>query len=236
MKTGRIDVHSHILPGIDDGCATIDESLNCARQLVEAGYTHSFCTPHVWPNLPNNNNTEIPKRVAELQEAVDHESIPLKLLPGGELNFGAHINAIKEDQIVSYRMARRHILIDMWVDKIPDHFDERMKWFQNLGLTVILAHPERMRAVQDDPTLAQRFLDMGLLLQGNLQCFTDAPSAATFRTAERFLKEHRYFLLATDLHNPENTRRRLAALSRIEEIAGEETLDRLTKENPKALL
>ena len=50
--TGRIDVHSHLLPGLDDGCVSLDESLACARRLVAEGYTHSFCTPHIWPNLP----------------------------------------------------------------------------------------------------------------------------------------------------------------------------------------
>ena len=54
MTTGRIDVHSHLLPNVDDGCGSQAETLECARRLVEAGYTHSFCTPHYWPNLPTS--------------------------------------------------------------------------------------------------------------------------------------------------------------------------------------
>ena len=51
---GRIDVHSHLLPGVDDGCRDVAESIACARKMVEAGYTHSYCTPHVWERLGNN--------------------------------------------------------------------------------------------------------------------------------------------------------------------------------------
>ena len=51
MTTGRIDVHSHLLPNVDDGCSSLAESLECARRMVQAGYTHCFCTPHYWPSL-----------------------------------------------------------------------------------------------------------------------------------------------------------------------------------------
>jgi len=69
------------------------------------------------------------------------------------------------------------------------------------GAMVILAHPERMRAVQADPSLADYFQELGLLLQGNLQCFGDPPHAETRRVAEQFLREKRYFMLGSDLHN-----------------------------------
>src|SRR4051794_15107533 len=59
-RFGRIDVHSHLLPGVDDGCASIEDSIACAARMVAAGYTHSFCTPHVWPDLPHNNAGTIP--------------------------------------------------------------------------------------------------------------------------------------------------------------------------------
>src|SRR5438477_236070 len=81
---GRIDVHTHLLPGIDDGCTSLEESISCALALVEAGYSHAFCTPHVWPNLPRNNALQISVNTADLQLAFDRASVPLKLLPGGE--------------------------------------------------------------------------------------------------------------------------------------------------------
>ena len=64
--TGRIDVHSHLLPGVDDGCPSLEESIRCARELLRHGYTHSFCTPHFWPGLSNTVES-VTLRVASLQ-------------------------------------------------------------------------------------------------------------------------------------------------------------------------
>src|SRR5687768_8566762 len=89
MTTGRIDVHSHLLPGCDDGCRTLAESIDCAKVMVAAGYTHSFCTPHVWPNLPDNSVEKIPRQTAVLQSALDDAGVPLRLIPGGEINLRA---------------------------------------------------------------------------------------------------------------------------------------------------
>src|SRR5947208_234246 len=108
---GQIDVHSHLLPGIDDGCKTIEESIACARLLVDCGYTHSFCTPHIWRNLPANSVANIPKMVSTLQSGLDEQQIPLKLTPGGEINLVADLLQTLADEIVSFAMNRKYCLI-----------------------------------------------------------------------------------------------------------------------------
>lgn len=233
---GRIDVHSHLLPGVDDGCPTLDESLACARVLVGQGYTHSFCTPHIWPSLPENTPSNIRRRVAELQAALDAASIPLRLLAGGELNLREDTLSTLPESLVSYDMAGRFVLMDLWAEKIPPFFAPNVRWLQSQGATVVLAHPERMRAVQIDPGLADYFAELGLLLQGNLQCFADPPHMDTRRVAERFLEEERYFMLGSDLHNMKSLPIRMAGLRRATELAGEEVVWKLTSIDPKRLL
>lgn len=233
---GRIDVHAHLLPGIDDGCQTLEDSLDCARKLLEYGYSHCFCTPHIWSNLPHNNPRDIARRTSELQAQLDRATIPLIVLPGGEINLGPNLLHTAPDQIVTYGQAGKHVLIDLWADRIPEFFKPTIVWLQSLGLTVILAHPERMRALQDDPTLADWFAELDVLLQGNLQCFNDAPHQATRQTAERFLSEGRYFLLGTDLHGRETLRPRLEGFERVRSILDSESFDRLTIHNPSRLL
>jgi protein-tyrosine phosphatase len=234
--TGRIDVHSHLLPGIDDGCKTIEESLACARLMVEAGYTHSFCTPHIWPSYSNTIQS-IPQRVIALQGELDSAGIPLKLIPGGEINLRPdYRSATPPNEVVTYALNGRYVLFDIWCDKLPEHVAPSIEWLQSLGLTVILAHPERMRAVQDEPELADYFDERGVLLQGNLQCFSDAPTARTRQIADRFLKEDRYFMLGSDLHSFETLPPRLAGLKRAIELVGNDTVDRLTKTHPAKLM
>jgi protein-tyrosine phosphatase len=234
--TGRIDVHSHLLPGLDDGCRNLDESIACARMMAGAGYTHSFCTPHIWPNLPDNTIANIPRYTAELQAALDEAGVALKLIPGGELNLRADTPWTQVDALVSFGMARKFVLIDLWAEKLPPFFRPGIEWLQAQGVKVILAHPERMAAVQREPELADSFSEIGLLLQGNLQCFADPVGSPTRRVAERYLLDGRYFVLGSDLHNLPGLPMRLEGLKRATELVGEDAINRLTIENPRQLL
>ena len=233
---GRFDVHSHLLPGIDDGCGSIQESIECARELVKAGYTHSFCTPHFWPSLPGNTVASIRQRVADLQSELDLQGVALKLYPGGEMNLRPDFIQTPFSELATFNMAGKYAMFDLWADRIPAWFEPSVKWMQSHGLTVILAHPERMRAVQLDPGLANYFTDIGLLLQGNLQCLGDPPRAATRQVAERYLLENRYFMLGMDLHEFSSLPLRLAGLENTIKIAGPAAVDRLTIQNPMKLL
>ena len=232
---GRIDVHSHILPGVDDGCATLAQSLECCRRLVAAGYTHSFCTPHVWPGFDTVRRDNVVKWTAALQKELDSAEIALKLIPGGEHNFHAKFLDSPADMIIPAGLTSKYILADMWAAEIPNFFEPSVKWLQSMGLTVILAHPERMRAVQDDPELADYFADLGLLLQGNLQCFSDPRRAHTRMIVERYLSEGRYFLLGSDTHKPDTIDLRINGIDRAIEVAGKDVVDRLMIENPQKL-
>jgi len=234
MTTGLIDVHSHLLPGVDDGCKAVEESLACARILVDNGYTHSFCTPHIWPTF-DNTIASIPPAVEKLQSALDDAKIPLKLTPGGEINLRPECASTPPDQVVTYAMHGKFALIDMWHDRIPEFVGPTIRRFQSLGLTVILAHPERMRAVQSDPAVVDFFTELGVLLQGNLQCFSDPPHADTRRVAERLLLDDRYFMLGSDLHSMEKVVSRMQGLKNARQLVGDAGIDRLMRANPSKL-
>ncbi len=127
MKQGRIDIHSHLLPGIDDGCRTIEESVRCATAMVEAGYTHSFVTPHVWPSLPGNTVEAIGRLMVMVQRALDEAGVGLKLMPGGENNLGEHTMRTKPEEVVTYGMAGKFVLIDFWCNRLPDFFEPSIR-------------------------------------------------------------------------------------------------------------
>ena len=119
-STGRIDVHSHLLPGVDDGCESLDESLRCAEMLVAAGYTHSFCTPHVWPNLVDVTIENVTDWTQELQAELDTAGITLKLIPGGELNLRADLpDTMQPDRLITLGMRRKFVLFDIWAERLP---------------------------------------------------------------------------------------------------------------------
>ena len=119
---------------------------------------------------------------------------------------------------------------------LPDFFERCVRWFQSLGLDVILAHPERMRAVQHEPELADYFDALGLMLQGNLQCLGDPPHMPTYKVGRQYLTTGRYFMLGSDLHNIDTLPHRMKGLHHAIELVGEAQVDVLTKEHPRKLL
>jgi protein-tyrosine phosphatase len=233
-----IDVHCHLLPGVDDGCKTLDESIAVARQMIAAGYTHAVCTPHIWPNFPHNNAANIPRYVARLQEQFDRAGVAMRLLPGGEINLRHETLHTPTHELVTYNLAGKFVLFDLWAGQLPDFFEPTVRWFQRQNIQPIIAHPERMEAVQKNPALADYFAQIGLLMQGNLYCLTDSPlaPAVATRLARQFLTDGRYFLLGSDNHTPDTVHHRLAGLQVARDLVGESVVHRLLHEHPLQLL
>jgi len=204
--------------------------------LVAAGYSHAFCTPHIWPNLPQNIPEVIEQRTKEVQRQYDEAGVDLNLLPGGELNLRPETVSWSREQVPTYAMKGKYCIFDLWADKLPPFFWPAVEHLQSLQLKLIIAHPERLRAVQEDVSLADEFLARGLILQGNLQCFSDAIGTSTRRTVEKLLVERKYFLLGTDTHRADTLPMRLNGLPRAIELAGQEYVDQLTISNPQVLI
>jgi protein-tyrosine phosphatase len=236
MKPALIDVHCHLLPGLDDGCRDPTESLLLARQFVDAGYTHAACTPHVWPQHTRHRPAFITLQTAALQAMLDEHDIPLTLVPGAELNLTLDIHALHDDDIPTYAMQRRYALFDFWDDVLPEHFFRWIDRLTRLGVRPVVAHPERVGCFQADPDLAHRLLERGLLLQCNLQPLTGELGPAARDLAERLLREDAYHVIGTDAHRIDTMPARLAGLDRARELLDTKTFTRLTHDHPKQLL
>jgi protein-tyrosine phosphatase len=240
--TGRVDVHTHLLPGVDDGCETVEESVACARALVGAGYTHAYCTPHVWGNLPHNNPREIGTRVAELQGALDRAGVTLTVLPGGEHNLLSSWPASGErarEEVVTYGMLGRYVLFDFWTDDgavVRERVEPAARGLRERGYELILAHPERIEALQRDERALDRLTELGVKLQLNSWCLSEPRGDRRREMAERLLKEGRYFLIGTDLHRSTSMAARLKGLEVAEELVGAREVELLTVENPRGLM
>jgi protein-tyrosine phosphatase len=164
----------------------VEDSIACARALVRAGYTHAFCTPHVWPNLPANNAREIRLRTAELQSALNEAEVPLTLLPGGENNLMSawpEIGRKAREDVVTYSLNGKYVLFDFWADtasQVRELVEPAVRHLRERGFELILAHPERITALQMDEPVLNRLTELGVKLQLNSWCLTEprgAPSA-----------------------------------------------------------
>lgn len=226
---GRIDVHSHILPGIDDGCPSVSESLACIRQFIAAGYVGTICTPHVSARLyPRNTPQRIREWVAELQAVLAENEINYQLWPGGEVVMAPdNWNWFERDGFPTLGNSRA-ILMDWWGPTWPEFADPFLDRLLAAGYQPILAHPERMKLpVPELHQLINSLTERGVWLQGNLNSLSGGEGSVSQELSRSWLQEGRYHILASDSHHPERLVGRFAGLQAAIDLVGDEQITEL---------
>jgi protein-tyrosine phosphatase len=199
-----VDLHCHLLPGIDDGAATIDDALGHARRLHAEGVRDVACTPHVKSVIfPEVRLGELAERVAALQSAIDAEGLRVRLRTGGEV---AHEDALRlgrdELELVAQGSAgARWILLECPFAGIDDEFVAAAHRLQRLGYGLVLAHPERARGVLDDGRDQLETLRAdGALLQVNVCSLLGNHGLEVQEIAAAIVRSGTAFCLASDGH------------------------------------
>jgi protein-tyrosine phosphatase len=234
---GFIDIHSHLLPGIDDGCAMIADSLACIRLLKEAGFAGSICTPHFLPSIyPENLPEFVRERTEALQREIDDAGLDYRLWPGAEVRLDAETTQWFERYGVPTLAGSRYVLVDYFGKFWPEFADDAITWLIERGYQPILAHPERLGLDPDDlGDLIDRFNGAGLPLQGNLACFASAEGLQAAACAGDWLLCSKYSFLASDLHRPAHWEFRAAGLGEIRDL-NPKFLRRLLVEAPRKIV
>jgi len=160
-----IDLHTHILPGIDDGARTLDDALDMARAFVDEGVTAVAATPHVRDDFPTPAEV-MREAVQSLQRVLDREGIPLVILPGAELAV-EWVAQLDDTQLRRLTLAAsgRYLLVETPYHGWPASVVEQLRRVLVGGFTPVLAHPERNAVVQATPSLLAPLVEGGLLVQ-----------------------------------------------------------------------
>lgn len=199
-----VDIHSHLLAGMDDGARDQDEALLMAKQAVERGITHIIATPHHRNGFYMNHPKEILSQTSKLNSLLSQQEIPLKVLPGMEFHLHGDISRDIEDieqNILPLSESNKYILIELPYTYIP-HFTESVFYkLQLMGYIPIIAHPERNEEFQRRPN---RLFD--LVNQGALGQVTAASVVGLFgKDSQKFsfklLKHNLVHFIASDAHN-----------------------------------
>ena len=232
-----IDVHNHFLPGMDDGCKNIAESMLCVQAMVAQGYHRFFLTPHTGPTeISNIKPEQTCLAVERFSRHMKEAGVAAEFRPGGELRLSPEMCRWTDKNLVpTYGMNTTYCLADLWEPFWPAWGDAAVEWLQSRGFMVILAHPERMACMQDNPLFIENLANRGVLFQGNLGPLGGSEGELVRQLAQRYLKEDRYFMLGTDGHRPEHIATRLAGISNALDIVGEERILKLMVENPAKL-
>jgi protein-tyrosine phosphatase len=202
-----IDLHNHLLPGIDDGAADIDASLALARLAVAEGITHLVCTPHIHPGRYENTPDTIAAAKQRFVTALAEARIELQVATAAEVRFGMELMVgIGQQQIpfLGEWEGRRVLLLEFPHGEIPFGAERLTQWLIDRDIVPMIAHPERNKGIMRTPSRLKAFLDQGCLTQ-----LTAASVAGYFgeraqEIALQMLAQDCVTILASDAHNTEH--------------------------------
>ena len=230
-----IDLHSHILHGVDDGPETFEMSLEMLRVAYESGVRVLVATPHILDSFQNEEL--IVSRFRKLSRAIVDEKMPVDLFLGSEINFQFGMEDFLETSIGTYRGMGRYFLVETTLTHYPKHFEETMYAILGTGKIPIFAHPERVGPIVGNSDLIANLVASGILIQINsgslLGIFGEKIKTYSWELLQRGLVH----FIASDAHN---TRRRTFSMDNAwDEVCkrfDEDTAERLMYHNPLKML
>jgi protein-tyrosine phosphatase len=202
-----IDIHAHILPGVDDGAVDLAESLEMARQAVAGGTTELICTSHSAEWFEIGPLAVMQQQVATLQSAITAAGIPLKLWPGMEIFLTPHTPQHLAQGRAWTLAGSRYVLVEIPYEPWPAYTEQALFALQVQGYLPILAHPERYVAIQHDPNVLYRLAERGILAQVTAGAFAGYFGESTRRCAVTLTQHGLVQFLASDAHSSTDTRR-----------------------------
>jgi protein-tyrosine phosphatase len=234
-----IDLHCHILPGLDDGAKTLEEALEMARVAESEGIKTIVATPHIFRgNLASQDFASIQEKRRVLNEALEKYEIQVEVKSGAEVY-------ISHNLIDEIRKSRGNLVLNgssyMFIEFPSDHIFPGVKnlFFDIMseGIIPIIAHPERNSAFIQNASLLYDLVSMGALAQANSGSFLGLYGGRSAEAVRRFLEWHLIHFIASDGHNPRSIPCRLSEAARkAEAVVGKDRALALVKDNPQAVL
>ncbi|XRG77818.1 CpsB/CapC family capsule biosynthesis tyrosine phosphatase [Rossellomorea sp. GAMAL-10_SWC] len=200
-----IDLHCHILPGLDDGPITMEDSINMARAAVDNGIHTIVASPHHQNGRYNTDRKEILEKVEELNKVLNEKAIPLTILPGQEVRlYGELIQDFELNRIVSINDGRRYLLCELPSAHIPRFTKKLFYEMQANRIIPILVHPERNKVLINEPDILFEFVQKGILTQLTASSITGTFGKKIQKFAFKCIEANLVHIIASDAHNTKN--------------------------------
>ena len=232
-----IDLHSHILPGIDDGAKTLAISIEMAQLAVADGIQTMACTPHIYPGLYVNNASGISAARDALQLELQARGIALNLVIGADVHLVPELlSGLREERIPTLNSSR-YLLLEPSHHVAPPRFEESVFQLVAAGYIPVITHPERLTWIETHFEVFARLVHQGAWMQVTAGALTGMFGPRAKYWGEKFIGEGHTHILATDAHS---NRRRIPCLSEglavAERLLGKTEAARLVFERPQAIL
>ena len=234
-----IDIHTHIIPGVDDGSESIRMSLSMLALSAESGVTDVVATPHC--NIPdevdNYVSLDLYTNFLDLKKEADKADIPVRIIRGMEVFATENLPQLIRERKVWSLNGTRYLLMEFAFDEDPSFCRELLEKLRKMGVRPVIAHPERYFFVQDDPQIAYEWCTAGCALQVNKGSLLGRFGQGPERTARLLVDHGLAACVASDAHSDYQRSTYMAELSRLlERDYGEDFRDLLMELNPRRIL
>lgn len=232
-----IDLHCHLLPGIDDGPPDLETSLAMARMAVADGITVTACTPHILPGLYNNSGPQIRQALEAFRAALARAEIPLRLCTGADVHVSPDLKeGLKSGRVLTLNDTR-YFLFEPPHHVPSPQLEAHAFGLQAAGYVPVLTHPERLSWIESYYEIFERMAERGVWMQLTAGSLVGRFGRRPRYWAERMLDEGLCHILATDAHDPV---KRMPLLAEARDAAarriGEEEATNLVETRPQGIL
>ena len=235
-----IDLHCHLLPGVDDGAVDLPEAISLARLAVADGISHAVLTPHVHPGRYDNSIAGLQPHFEKFRSALVKESVPLAISLAGEVRLSPEVLQLAiadELPFIGTWHGSKVVLLELPHSHIPPGSDKLVKWLLARDVLPMIAHPERNKDIIHNLDKILPFVDLGCLFQITAMSVTGEFGMPAHQRAHEILENNWATVVATDAHNQQH---RPPVLSKarhlIEKMYGVDRAVLLFDENPKMIL
>lgn len=201
-----IDMHNHILYGIDDGCKTIEESIETIKNMKKIGFNSIVLTPHYIEDssFKANNNLKL-ERLEILKEELLKNNIDVNLFLGNEIFINESINDLIINKEIRSINNTRYILIELPFNNQILNLDDYLYELKLKGYKIIIAHPERYTYFKDNYKEARKLYDSGVLFQVNYGSIIGQYGSSSLKLVKKLLKDDMVDFISTDIHKPSSS-------------------------------
>lgn len=231
-----VDIHCHLLPGLDDGASTDDDALAMAEIAVAEGIETIVATPHQLGANARNSGETIRAATNRFQQLLDRRRIPLRVLPGGDVRIEPDLTRkIRTGDVLTLADRRRHVLLEL-PHNVYLPLDRLLDELRAAGIVGVLSHPERNRGILGRPGVLRPLVQRGCLLQVTAGSLTGEFGPYVQQFSRSLVEQGLVHFVATDAHGTKARRPALrAAFERVAELAGRQTADDLFCRHPAAV-
>ena len=232
-----IDIHSHIIPNVDDGARSVEETFNILKEAQEAGFTDVILTSHFLLNYYETNAQELIFWKEKLREVLKKQGTKINLHSGMEIYITNQMEELLENKKILTLANSRYMLIELPLATNVKYFDYVVYYLEAKGIKPIIAHPERYKCVQKDPDIVEEYIEKGCLIQCNYGSIVNLYGREAEKTIKTILKKNQVHFLGSDVHRENGTYLIiLDAIKKIRKIIGENKINEITTINPKKIL